>query len=330
MAGMTTLRCYLSQQKPPVACSMKAGRNAISYKWPKLAPLNPVTIWDDFNLTNRNESYGHILDFAVPESQLLAPEPNQALAGLAINKDDDIKHLISWNDELLWPALKFAQSYLGLYPGTVIRYEYSTADKLFIAKLPNASKNLVDHVIKLDEFPEQNLLVGLGKPSSKWSNRKLAGQLNGTKSKLLWPLAQLASICEVAETRYGYIQTDEELVVCCFSKDREDWKAAIMRIPWSKHSVEVLTTDLALWWLGMLAMSAQYNRAIVAEEDMIKISELDTFFHHEERGWVRRRRYSNFEEPTDPPPTPNYQTDIDGLSNDDLFTLDTANFEPDP
>lgn len=53
----------------------------------------------------------------------------------------------------------------------------------------------------------------------------------------------------------------------------------------------------------MLAMSA-HHRDIVEEGEMVKINDWDIVYLDEERGWVRRHRYSNVEEPTSQPPPP--------------------------
>ncbi|KAI8633148.1 hypothetical protein F5Y19DRAFT_471407 [Xylariaceae sp. FL1651] len=294
MAGKTTLRHVLSQQKPFIRCATTATKNTVYTKWPKLG--KSVTIWDDFNLDNLNESYGHVLDFDVPERFLVGPPLGQALAGVVINTTEDICHLISWNDGLLRPSLQLAKSHLRLYPGIVLRHRHSTADKSVFAKIPNGPKKLlVDHVIALDDFLGRIWWLVLG------------GRVRSGAAEHL----QLANICKYAQTRYGYIQTDEDLVVCCFSKNAENWKVAIMPIPWSRNGVDVLTTDLALWWLCMLAMSVHHNRAIVEEGEMIKINEWDVIYLDEERGWVRRHQYSNIEEPTSPPP-PDYRTPSPG------------------
>lgn len=71
-------------------------------------------------------------------------------------------------------------------------------------------------------------------------------QLGKSPKSNLWPVRQLANICRESRTRYGYIQTEEEMVVCCFSEITEDWKAAVMAIPWSRYGPDTLTTDLAL------------------------------------------------------------------------------------
>jgi hypothetical protein len=305
MAGQntfTTLRHVLSQEKPSVPCATELKYNSLNKGWPDLKGL--ITLWDDFNLNNLNESYGHVLDLAVPEQQLMGPRPDQAFAGVVIDHPDDINHLISWNDALMQPTLQFAKSHLRLHPGVILRHKHSAVGKPGVTRLPNGAKRLtVDHVIGLDDFPGPNLVVGLGRPSSKWSGRQVANQLHNSSMEQLWPLRQLANICDTAQTRYGYIQTDEELVVCRFSKNPEraknqQWTVAMMPIPWSRHGVDVLTTDLALWWLCMLAMSAHHHRTIVRVEELVKINHWDVVYLGEERGWGRRHRYSGYETPS--------------------------------
>jgi hypothetical protein len=301
--GITSLRHLLTRPKPRIPCHLKAGgRNTSSGKWPKPT----VTIWTDFELTKLNESCGHILDFAVSES--LPPPPDPATH--AIEKDEHVKNLLLWNNALMQQTLQPAKTRLGLAPGTTLQYQCSTANRSFYAKIPTGQTRLsVDHVIALDDITLPQLVVGLGRPSTKWSSRKLAKQLPNPGVEISWPIRQLANLCRTAETRYGYIQTDEEIVVCCFSRSGEQWNAAIMPIPWTKCGDEVLTTDLALWWLCMLAMSDPAHRTIVAEDEIVGIGHWDgPIYREEEQIWIRRHRYSKVEVPTAPPPPPAYET----------------------
>lgn len=300
----TTLRRLLSQRKPQISCEMTNGRNSSSEKWPEVAGC--ITVWDEFNIENLGESYGHVLDSAVPAA---LPDASQILSGITIKKSEDIYHLIAWNDRMLQLTLEAAKSLVGAHPGTSLRRTFSTADRSFIARLsgPEASTRLlVDHLIELDDFPTQSLVVGLGRTSVKWSGRGLL--TNPNKREFSWPVRQLANLCRIAKTRYRYIQTNEELVACCFTKSLgggdNDWQAAIKPIPWSKHGEDVLTTDLALWWLCMLAMSPQ-SRAVVDKSEMIDINAWEVVEYPDERGWVRRHHYSNVEQPTEPPPPGN-------------------------
>jgi len=303
MASVITLRHVLTQRKPLVPCRSTANKNTIGRLWPEFH--DGVTIWNDFNLANLNESYGHVLDFQVSEQMLADLRPDQALAGVVINRDEDLYHLICSNNAVMQPTLQFAKSHLRFHPGITLRHSYSAPDRSVLASIPDGPQRLtVDHVISLDDFPAPNLVVGLGRSSLKWSGRRLANQLDNPQQKLLWPLRQLANLCRNAQTRYGYIQTDEELVACCFCEDGGDWKASIMPIPWGRNGIDVLTTDLALWWLCMLGMSSRHNRALVKDEDVVRINRWDVVDLGGDRGWVRRHGYSGFEQPTDPPPNP--------------------------
>lgn len=77
-----------------------------------------------------------------------------------------------------------------------------------------------------------------------------------------------------------------------------------MPVPWTLHGEAQLTTDIALWWLCMLALSAPQHRALVTGADVVGIGEWEVRYVDGECGWVRHRRYSNAEEPADPPPPP--------------------------
>lgn len=130
------------------------------------------------------------------------------------------------------------------------------------------------------------------------------------RSASLWPLRQLAELCKKSQTRYGYIQTDEEVVVCCFSKSIVDpgkLCVSVMPVPWARHGVHLLTVDLALWWLCMLAMSGE-GREIVHEDELVKIDAWSVANGGEALSWVRRHRYSSREELIPPPPPPAYDT----------------------
>ncbi|KAI0116471.1 hypothetical protein GGR51DRAFT_574775 [Nemania sp. FL0031] len=338
----TTLRHILTQQKPIFACKVGAGKNSKKETWPFLTNER-VTIWEDFNLDNLNESYGHILDHSIPEHCLAVPSPGQVLdPDIKITKCGDINYLINWNNEVLGPALKFARERLNLHRGVFLRCQIAAPDKSETAWVREAGgKSKVDHYITLDEFPRSNLVVGLGRPSSRFQGRTLASQPPYANKETLWPLRQLAQACMIANTRYGYILTEEDLVACCFSRNKlepKKWRAALMLIPWSRHGENQLTTDLALWWLSMLAMSAPHNRAIVDEDEMVRINKWDVCFLDEERGWVRRHGYSNLEEPVEPPSPPAYHTPSPGnaaanaaafaahvgINADPLFSLDAT------
>ncbi|KAI6084608.1 hypothetical protein F4821DRAFT_279999 [Hypoxylon rubiginosum] len=300
----TTLRHILSQPKPVVPCKSKAFKNSKG-DWPELRAAG-VSLWTDFNLNNLNESYGHVLDLQIPDD-LSTPKPDQTFAALEVTSPIDINHLIKWNDEMINPTVDFARKYLNLHNGVFLSTRVEAPDKSTLARIKVGRAPVkLDHLIALDEYPSTNLVVGLGRPTSKFHARELADEPAKTSAERFWPMRQLANLCEVAKTRYGYIQTNEDFLACCFSRNGpKSWKVAVMPIPWSRYGENQLTTDLALWWLSMLAMSSRQNRILVKEEEMMRINNWELL--NDEFGWVRRHTYSKFKEPTDPPPPPPYR-----------------------
>jgi hypothetical protein len=279
-------------------------------------------------LENLNESYGHILN-----ENMLPPELDKmpdcaVLQDVVITSDKDIRHLIDWNTSVMNYTLGFAKRCLGLHKDSNLTFENSPPNGPHCTKLRNVSISPhVDHVIGLDCLDEPVLVVGLGRSSSKWRCMKLLAQVKEPTIEATLPLRQLANICEMAGTRYGYIQTDEELVACLFSygdmsedearerrektrkrEDRSKMKVSVRPIPWTKHGGEMLTTELALWWLCMLAMAPDHGRNITMGADVVGVDAWDIVHLDEERGWVRQHRYSKFEEPTNRPPPPSYRS----------------------
>ncbi|KAI0004790.1 hypothetical protein F4779DRAFT_59627 [Xylariaceae sp. FL0662B] len=316
--NITTLRRILSQPKPLVPCKINAWKNSRG-RWPEFRH-DSITVWEDFNLDNLNESYSHVLDVRIPEQTLAVPKPHQVLDAVEITEHDDIKQLIRWNCDVIRPTLDFARAHLNLHNGVYLHHKITDPDNSAIARINDGRKPVkVDHLIALDEYPLSNLVIGLGRPSSKFRGRRLADHPGNSANWNVRPLRQLANLCKIAKTRYGYIQTDQDLVACCFSHNGlGHWNVALMPVPWSKHGENQLTTDLALWWLAMLAMSAPQHRKIVRKEEIIRINEWEVPYFHDERGWVRRHKYSNLEARADPPPPPAYRSpspdNVNGLA----------------
>ncbi len=324
----TTLRHLLTQAKPAVPCLPTAGKNTQSNKWP-MVPKPHIRLWEQFNLDTLNESYGHVLDRQVPAERLAGmPRVEHVLAGTEVTKPQDILHMVGWNDRLLRPTLAFAKEHLDLSPGVHLLHEVAAPGKPSYMRLNSAKPVLAHHLIALDEFPLPNLVIGLSRPSRMFPGRQLIRDVQGSHKEIIWPLQQLANLCRMAGTRYGYIMTDQDLVACRFHQlgvnggldavgPDEDiivmkWGVEMMPVPWTRHGETQLTTDLALWWLCMLAMSASPHRPVVAYDQMADIGEWELRCTDDERGWVRRHRYSNVEQPADPPPPPAYQTPSPG------------------
>ncbi|XXH01049.1 hypothetical protein Hte_007400 [Hypoxylon texense] len=314
-ANIVTLRRLLTQSKPEVPCKTNAKKNT-SGKWPEVIASN-IRLWNEFNLNILNESYGHILDIEIPAGKLAGrPRAEAVLNDVEITKPIDTMHLIGWHDRILRPTLAFAKKHLQLHEGLTLEQYVSPDKKEFERNQPNLR---IDHYVKLADYPVASLIVGLGLPSSKFQGRRLADRPEAASKDSLLPLRQLANLCDKASTRYGYIVTDQDLLVCCYYKTAvpgstaaaANWKVALMPVPWTRYGEGQLTTDLALWWLCMLALSGPHHRKLVSEGEAIGI---DQWYSHIdiEGGWVRRHLYSNREQPMDPQPPQAYQAPNSG------------------
>lgn len=320
---MTTLRKALTQAKCSVPCKLRP-RNTRSSDWPKLRDgqqeqLYSISTWEEFTIANLNASYGDILDQHIPGGLDVA-DPTE-LATMEIKSPQHINHLIKWSDGVLGPTLECARRKKSLQPGTILKRDLASPENSAVRpgllNRNNKGRTPADHLIELDQWNLSTLVVGLGRPSKSFPGRHLANGGIGHK-EAVWPLRQLANLCYHSKTRFGYILTDTDLVVCCFSaEDLEStapkWSVAIMPVAWTKAGEAQLTTDLALWWLCMLAISGPHNRRLTKPEHMTRIDEwTEPKRYDDERGWVRRHKYSNFEEPTDEPLPPAYESPLPG------------------
>lgn len=315
---MTTLREALTQAKPSVGCSV-SGRNTKSTNWPgfreKGQLINDIRLWDAFNIDNLNESYGHILDAPIPQGELNVPDPRTSVTVVEIRRTEHVNELIKWNDDILGPTIEYGRHSLQLEIGVGLNRTYRASNlnaggeigrKLSRSNKHGTGKVKVDHVIELDGFPLPTLVLGLGRPSHFFTGRPLS---NGRKQREenLWPLRQLANLCFLENTRFGYILTDVDLLACCFSAQDPTtsilkWSAQIMPIPWSKSGRAQLTTDLALWWLCMLALSGPHNRMVTPPWEMTSIDAWGLPRRlNDEQGWTEQHMYSRFERQTNNP-----------------------------
>ncbi|KAG5940772.1 hypothetical protein E4U53_007543 [Claviceps sorghi] len=255
-----TLRHLLTLPKPSLT-SGKDSRKPSSGPWPEIE--DNLSIWEDFDLKNLNESYGHILDLPTGTSEL--PDAGQVLAGVTgvvIDSPKDVRLLIAWNSGIMERTLPFTLSRLSSKSGPVPCQLVSTFERLNKTKFPCGTMMNADHLILLKYrnqmlVPDSttSLVAGLCKPCAMFDVTELANVKRGP-ARLVWPLRQLANLCKLANTRYGYIQTEQELVACCFSPQNDTkWKLAFKTVSWIASGDQDLTTDLALWWLCVLALS---------------------------------------------------------------------------
>jgi hypothetical protein len=131
-----------------------------------------------------------------------------------------------------------------------------------------------------DEKPKaKNILPGDTKVSRKWTSDQVEkrcrdGAVVNSHGNRNWlrPIMQIFTYCVIAESRYGYIITDKELVAIRVRPRarnpkmspteavRRDGVLEYKSISWKSHRGETptdkykeLTINLALWWLHILA-----------------------------------------------------------------------------
>jgi hypothetical protein len=249
---MATLRLFLTQVKPVVYSSINAKGASTSQEYPNVTEFTP---WESFNLVNLNVAWGLTLNQPTPLLLLNQTAP----PSIVVSSNKHLNLLFAWNSNMMRCTLGHTMPQNRQMQGITLHHQVSTPDNSTRAKVPNwPGKLLVNHVISLTTSPERTLVVGLAIPSSKFSGERLLTQIPDIQSGLVWPLRQLANICDKAGTTYGYIQTEQELTVCSFNRSATDGTLAVQikPIPWSIYGVENLTADLALWWLSMIAVSS--------------------------------------------------------------------------
>jgi len=255
------LRQLLTLQKPAVTCTTKASQNSVNPKLPKLT----ITRWGTFNRGNLDKKFSGVLDATIqaPPQDLIPPFQS----GLQIQNIAHLKPMIERNDKVLRTALECWQP-KGL-KGTALRSGLSSRSSDGMNK-PNG-----DHVVTLDNQPPKHLVVGLARPSSRWSVVRLQASGAEGRKDLQVPVQQLAAECRRAGTRFGYIQTDEALTAVCFTwaNGESEGVAAVRSIPWTKYGLNMLTTDLALWWLFNLAWSSDSDDPVARGEDIQEVAD---------------------------------------------------------
>lgn len=137
--------------------------------------------------------------------------------------------------------------------------------KTTVARKNDLKPDMTVHISpKNDHSLATMLVMGDNKYSGAWDFEQSwkVIQQRGKKNMdmSMRPFRQIATYCMVGKTRYGYIMSDRELLavrVYC-NKDKAGvahWGVEISHpIPWDA-SPRCLTVNLAIWWLGVMAMN---------------------------------------------------------------------------
>ncbi|KAL9611726.1 MAG: hypothetical protein Q9167_003649 [Letrouitia subvulpina] len=309
-----SLRDFLSRTNPCIECGGRAGGTNTQCDPTKWESPKVIKLWKDFTANSLNAMYGGSLEkilehqFEFQDHWGIPPFPF-----CEVWDEDSLESLIiRWNYPVVSDALAKAQIlsegrtsheliYMAkggqaksLLPNRVLdKSSRSKKDNNFErnsngpprsrkGRMPDWAgiKRSLTMVPRLD-VPTQyhNVLPGDTKLSKKWKSSDIEfGPVKQDKQgSTIYPINQIFTYCVRANARYGYLITDEELVVIRIrprlsaksSVDGSDYTAAMRAaddglmecrsISWaSDHDrtdpeCEGLTVNLALWWLHMLA-----------------------------------------------------------------------------
>ncbi|MCJ1367796.1 hypothetical protein MMC16_006930 [Acarospora aff. strigata] len=235
MAGENlSLIDYLSRPNPTINSDYSwTGVNTNSTKAKGMRPNKDFIDWKDFNHDTLQAIYGEVLKLEFPQQEL--PDYNRHLPfhRSEIHDEDSLEALlIIWNNAVVSRALSVAQRSLRLSSSDTAGY---ATEEIFMARgghamIPGvkAEKSprpdwagIIPSVIyqgkNMGRKSYSNVLPGESKLSTKWKTSLDPDSLQYKK-----PFFQLFKYCELANVRYGYLLTQEELVVVRVSRKPRD------------------------------------------------------------------------------------------------------------
>lgn len=225
----------------------------------------------DFNITNIM-AWHHLLGrpYQGPLISQDVVSDSQRLIGNE-EKVDDVA--LQWNVRVLKGPLRAAAPYI--IKDDPSKLTVGKRDCTFKNPLKRGTsrKNDLKPVMTVHINPKNNspgpvkmLVMGDNKYSGacdfqqSWAVIRNKGRKNMDWS--IRPFRQVATYCMVGETRYVYVMSDKELLalrVFCNTDQTgvNHWSMEVGHpIPWDAQGSRELTVNLAIWWLGVMAMNA--------------------------------------------------------------------------
>lgn len=299
--GKQTLLSYLKHPNPHINSEHSYIGSNTKTSGAMWCAYEELKVWEDFTFETLKRLYKDLLYQPFSEDEL--PNFNQKLPYhiTEIRNENTLNSLlVRWNNAVVSAALAASQSKLSGNSRSGSRKEgeifmacgcQATLDHPKGRKIPDWAGIMKDKVY--DNFVDgqkrvthKNLLPGDTKLSTKWNSEKMEKAKNDPAMKA--PINQILTYCVTAEVRYGYLITQEEVVVFRISErdlsepDLESkgqrrrleknalgmpqekmfgrgksWYMEYKAIPWELDEgvrSNNLTVNLALWWLHMLAV----------------------------------------------------------------------------
>lgn len=266
MSNPTKLHDYLTQLNPTL--HLIEGGSMKNTSHPDYPFLGKLCSWKDFELETIRTLFDPPLSEYLNESHDDLPDPPQLEATeLEIRKEKCLKPVLEkFHQKIVTEALgRTTTRLLGMNVVMVLGRD---------GKLPYKKRFKPDLAGRSDLEDEYNVLPGDAKLSRKFGSSFLSlipedeEVKDDQTAQNLWPIRQLLCYAVSSGIRYGYIFTDEELIVLRIGtyeekipdapfgdllgavedSSRVEWCA----IPW-ENSGNKLTINLALWALHILA-----------------------------------------------------------------------------
>jgi hypothetical protein len=286
-----TIQQYLSTKPPTLRPLPPKGFKKSNSRSPQWVRPAKIVHWDEFTLTTLTEScqglFSEILRYPIQPMDFSHLEDTVTEFSAEHSLD---MFLSKWTHTIVQQALFRAQQlcndmqtpFVDMVPGCdAWTPQRKLPDWAGVRRLSTRSDS--------DSYDHRpiNMLPGDTKVSYKWNSKEIKATEVGRKKKVpewLWPIMQVFTYCIRLDTRYGYIVTDEEVVIFRVTAPRMESAPskteAKPRFLLSKSSLEfasidyqsvtssargregktnLMTLNMALWWLHLLAAN---NRSI--------------------------------------------------------------------
>ncbi|SPO01424.1 uncharacterized protein DNG_04099 [Cephalotrichum gorgonifer] len=249
-----------------------------------------ISSWDDFTFANLWPAFQCI--FIWPPSNSPAP-PRSPIPPYTINSANDVREMTKHHlDDLLertaGDGARVILSRVGrsLSPSNIIidscRRLPAAGDLIYVPRLSVSLGNKQDG-------GRPWLVVGSARVSKTWHSSSLS-QEKPSSSDLI-PLHQLACYARFSNTPYAFIASDREVIVVRYFRVSEndpdqfgaEWKA----IPWSVAGDQVLTGNLAIWCLIMMALNDNHRSVNFRDETL----PINLWYREESNGVVHFRNH---------------------------------------
>lgn len=293
---------YVLQQKNPEPINRYTGNSKKnttnvsfdSVRWDSTFP-NVVQKWDDFTYEAIIAAYGDVLALSSGQSSQLnsyLQESDIPRTPKEIYMENNVDTLgICWTCNVLRDPLKTAARTLnGRFKDAI--GDVTLGSKMISWKNPENSRSsfnpdwaIIDRTKARKYSQEGNTdakpalyAVGDSKLFQKWKSAYLRREdlqqadcpdssVSVVRHERTKPLEQIATYCRVGETRYGYVVTQNELVVLRARRisktdPNSSQKSAAFEykaIPWSEYGPGKLTVNLAIWALGCMGMNTEHR-----------------------------------------------------------------------